>query len=114
MERSIADLILQQRIRMETLALLAGRFMDEQARKSIQRLSGRMARVGATLTTPSARQAGVTGRVQGQLERLVREVSLARIDDRESIARIAWVLAEMEETIRQTPVDVIRPVYTSN
>lgn len=114
MERSIADLILQQRIRMETLALLAGRFMDEQAQASIRRLSGRMARVGATLSAPSARQMGVGGRVQGQLERLVREVGTARLDDHDSIARIAWVLADIEEAIRQTPVDVVRPVYTAN
>ena len=114
MERSISDLILQQRIRLDTLAMLAGRFLDESAQKMIERLSGRMARVGATLALPSARQQGVTNRVQGHLERLVREVGLARIDERESITRVAWVLAEIEEAIRQSPVEVVRPVYIAN
>lgn len=114
MERSITDLILQQRIRLDTMAMLAGRFLDEPVQKMLQRLSGRMARIGATLALPAARQLGVVSRVQAHLERLVREVSLARVDDRPSIARVAWVLAEIEETIRQVPVDVVRPVYVAN
>ncbi|QOV89625.1 hypothetical protein [Humisphaera borealis] len=114
MERSISDLILQQRTRLDAMAMLAGRFLDEPAQKMIERLSGRMARVGATLTLPTARQQGIANRLQGHLERLVRAVSLARVDDRESVSRVAWVLAEIEEAIRQSPVEVIRPVYISN
>jgi len=114
MDRSITDLILRQRIRMDTLAMLAGRFLDDSARRSIERMSGRMARIGATLGLACSRRTDVTGRVQGHLERLVREVSLARVDEPDSISRVSWVLAEIEEAIRQSPIEVERPVYTAN
>lgn len=114
MDRSMVDVILRQRQRVDALAHVAGRFLDEPTRAALERISVRLTRLAATLATPSARAAVDSGRLQGQLERLVRDVGLLRIDDPTAVARVAWVLAEMEEAITGTPAGVVRPVYTRN
>ena len=79
------------------------------------RLSGRLCRLAATLATPSARICDGRARLEGQLERLVREIGQLRIDDPTGVARAAWVLAEMEESFRNPPAGaVMMPVYTAN
>ena len=111
---SIVELIARQRMRVDHLAQMAGRFMDDATQAALVRLAGRLARLAATLALPSARLADVQHRLEGQLERLVRDVGLLRIDDPSTAARVAWLLAEMEETLRRPPAKVLMPVYTAN
>ncbi len=114
MDGPLVDLILRQRQRVDVLAQMAGRFMDPQTEATLRRLSGRLSRVAATLRLSAARTVDPTGRLQAQLERFVREIQTLQIDDADSIARTAWAIADVEETICATPAPVIRPVYTAN
>ena len=115
MEQSIVELIARQRQRVDSLTRLAMRFQDEAMSSALGRLSGRLCRLAATLSTPSARICDGRARLEGQLERLVREIGQLRIDDPTGVARAAWVLAEMEESFRNPPAGaVMMPVYTAN
>ncbi|HEX8913076.1 MAG TPA: hypothetical protein VF796_12000 [Humisphaera sp.] len=118
MQGSIVDVIGRQRQRVDALARVAGRFLDDPARAALERISGRLARMAATLSTPTARAAVGEGRLEGQLERLVRQVETLRADDPTGVARVAWVLAEIEESVRRpTPAGgaaAMMPVYTAN
>ena len=114
MTTGIIDLLGRQRMRVEHLAQMAGRFLDDPARAALARLAGRLARVAATLASPAARLGDAQHRLEGQLERLVRDVGLLRIDDPIAPARVAWLLAEIEETLRTTPGQTLMPVYTAN
>ena len=116
MEQSIVELIVRQRQRVDAVGYLAGRFMDEPVRAALGRLSGRLARLAATIATPAARAAAGPVRLEGHLERLVREVGQLRLDDPTGIARVAWVLAEIEETFRApSPAGTpLMPIYTAN
>jgi hypothetical protein len=117
MEQSIVELVGRQRQRVDAVGYLAGRFMDEPVQAGLARLSGRLARLAATLAAPAAREAAGLARLEGHLERLVREVGQLRFDDPTAIARVAWVLAEIEEAFR-TPTPgaaaLFMPVYTAN
>jgi hypothetical protein len=114
MEQSIADVIGRQRQRVDALAALAGRFMDDSTRVALERLAGRLARLDATLAAPAARRSFCFSRIGGQLERLVRDVSLLRIDEPAAIARVAWLLAEMEESLHRSPGGAPALVYRAN
>ena len=114
MTSAIIDLLGRQRMRVEHLAQMAGRFMDERTKAALVRLSGRLGRLAETLATPSARFGDVRHRIDGHLERLVRDVGQLRIGDPAALARAAWVVAEIEETLRCEPTGVLMPVYTAN
>jgi hypothetical protein len=114
MRRSLSDLVLQQRQRIDVLAQTAGRFLDAQAEQNLRRLSARLDRIAATLALPGSQSADPAGRLQAQLERFVRELHALQIDDQESIARTAWAIADLEETLRHAPMPVMRAVYVSN
>ena len=116
MEQSIVELIVRQRQRVDAVGYLAGRFMDEPVQAALARLSGRLARLAATMATPAARAAANPARLEGHLERLVREVNQLRLDDATAVARVAWVLAEIEETFRSPAAAAtpLMPVYTDN
>ena len=113
MTSSIVDLLARQRMRVDHLAQVAGRFVDEPTKTALVRLSGRLDRLAATMAAPSARLGDVRHRIDGHLERLVRDVGQLRIDDPVAIARVTWVLAEMEEALRPEPGQGLMPVYTA-
>lgn len=116
---SVVDVIGRQRQRVDALARVAGRFLDEPTRAALERASARLTRLAATLATPSARAAFADGRLEGQLERLGREVGLLRVDDPAGVARVAWVLSELEERSAAPAAAAdagcgLMPVYTAN
>ena len=113
MAQSIVELLSRQHQRVDALATLAGRFLDTAMKASLERLSTRLSRLAAVLATPEARARGTHGRLGGQLERLVREVGLLRLDDPEAVTHVAWSLADIEETIAVTQL-LDGPVYTAN
>ncbi|MDB5295087.1 MAG: hypothetical protein JWO31_1070 [Phycisphaerales bacterium] len=111
---SIVDLVARQRQRVEHLARVAKRFMDPHTEAALGRLSARLSRLACTLALPSARVPDGGRRLGSHLERLVRDVSLLRVDDPAGLARVAWVLAEMEETLGRAPAAAPAPVFTAN
>src|SRR5678815_289344 len=67
MEQSIVELISRQRQRVDALAHLAGRFLDEPMSSALTRLAARLCRLAATLSTPSSRLSEGRTRLEGQL-----------------------------------------------
>lgn len=114
MTTPIIDLLARLRMRVEHLGQMAGRFGDDRAEAGLARLAGRLARVAAKLAAPAARTADAGHRLEGQLERLVRDVAQLRIDDPSALTRAAWVLAEIDESLCASPGHALMPVYTVN
>jgi hypothetical protein len=114
MTTPIIDLLARLRMRVEHVARTAGRFGDDRAQAGLTRLAQRLARVAASLAAPAARAADAGHRLEGQLERLARDVDQLRLDDPAALARAAWVLAEIDETLCVTTGKSLMPVYTAN
>lgn len=119
MTLSYVELIARQRSRVDHMARTAGRFMDEPTAAALLRLSVRLGRLGTALAASPAGLGDARHRIDGQLERLVRDVGLLRIDDPATLARVTWVLAEMEEALRTAEAGrhesgpALMPVYTA-
>jgi uncharacterized protein HemX len=113
MEQSPVELISRQRQRVDALAQAARRFFNDAASEALRQLSTRLTRVAATLAAPAGRRAGGRSHLESHLENLVRSVSLLRVDELSGITRVAWVLAEIEESLH-TPAAGLMPVYTAN
>lgn len=105
MAHSIGDLLARQRQRVDALGREADRYMDRRTRAAFARLTGRMGRLADT--AGSAPSHLIACHVEGHLERLVHEVSQLRLDDPATHARVAWAIADIEEAVRASVVDVL-------
>jgi hypothetical protein len=113
MEQSPVELISRQRQRVDALAHAARRFFNEAAYEALHQLSIRLTRVSTTLSTPAARNGSVRKNLQSHLENLIRAISLLRVDELSGVTRVAWIVAEIEESLN-TPTSGLMPVYTAN
>ena len=113
MEQSPIELISRQRQRVDALAHAARRFFNEAAYEALHQLSARLTRVSATLSSPAGRAGGLRNNLPSHLENLVRSISLLRVDDLSGVTRVAWIVAEIEESLN-APAAGLMPVYTAN
>lgn len=114
MQWSIVEVVTRLRLRVDAMSRLARRFLDEPLQASLDRVSTRLADLANTLAVPNVRTALCQDRLVGHLERLGREVAQLRVDDPTAVARVAWVLAEIEEFVRRPAGTMpLMPVYTA-